>query len=522
MRARRPNFYSLKRPKIRQSWNKYNFYNLTRIQLRSGRFSRTFYQQKWTAKSNTRAYHGPHIRERDWARMFDRRLQGTVELDPRYLAQYDGTEQSAGRGSGKIGVSSDETALPPSAARFATHERARLDDAMWTSAEGGKERRMDKGMLLSEPVRRITPYMQMTFAPMERRLDVAIFRAMFASSTLQARQFCVHGAVTVNGKRMRYPAYQLNPGDMFQVEVDRVLFATGKPKNPRETARVNKMLAEQEERAAAREAASAALRLAKQNEIAAKLGEAPVVDGSSEAVAAETEAAAPSEDAAAASESALGEDGEPMTEEEQQAAHKRELKRLVLNAKEILKEKDSMNARQKQRLRLFLAEAKRNIALAGGRSKDEDGKAVDNSDSRRTVMSHLGNILKGMSLDGSGKPTTEEPSETPDAEAGKSPSAKLAEERAALSPAEQEALAELLRQDAENPVDESKPYLTPWEPRDYLAPFAFIPRYLEVNHHICAAVYLRHPVARRGQTEIPTPFSYDQYQLAHNWYLRRR
>lgn len=47
-----------------------------------------------------------------------------------------------------------------------------------------------------------TPYTQMTFAPLERRLDVAIFRAMFASSTRQARQFVVHGAVTVNGKKV--------------------------------------------------------------------------------------------------------------------------------------------------------------------------------------------------------------------------------------------------------------------------------------------------------------------------------
>jgi small subunit ribosomal protein S4 len=143
--------------------------------------------------------------------MFDRRLQGTVELDPRYLAQYDGTEQSAGRGSGKIGVSSDKTTPPPSAARFATHERARLSSDMWASEKADKEKRTDRGMLLAEPVRRITPYMQMTFAPMERRLDVAIFRAMFASSTLQARQFCVHGAVTVNGKRVRC----LNPHSRY-------------------------------------------------------------------------------------------------------------------------------------------------------------------------------------------------------------------------------------------------------------------------------------------------------------------
>lgn len=47
-----------------------------------------------------------------------------------------------------------------------------------------------------------TPYMNMTYAPLERRLDTAIFRAMFASSTRQARQFVVHGDVKVNGKKV--------------------------------------------------------------------------------------------------------------------------------------------------------------------------------------------------------------------------------------------------------------------------------------------------------------------------------
>ena len=47
-----------------------------------------------------------------------------------------------------------------------------------------------------------TPYMHMAFHPLERRLDTAIFRAMFASSSKQARQFVVHGSVKVNGKKV--------------------------------------------------------------------------------------------------------------------------------------------------------------------------------------------------------------------------------------------------------------------------------------------------------------------------------
>lgn len=73
-----------------------------------------------------------------------------------------------------------------------------------------------------------------------------------------------------------------------------------------------------------------------------------------------------------------------------------------------------------------------------------------------------------------------------------------------------------------NKRDSAAPYATPWRPRDYMSAFAFIPRYLEVNQNICAAVYLRHPVARPGLAEVPTPFSVETGQLAFNWYLRNR
>jgi hypothetical protein len=83
------------------------------------------------------------------------------------------------------------------------------------------------------------------------------------------------------------------------------------------------------------------------------------------------------------------------------------------------------------------------------------------------------------------------------------------------------ALIKEKRTEVGNVYDPSKPYLTPWQPRQYMAPFAFIPRYLEVNQKICAAVYLRHPVARKGEAEVPTPFSNAMNQLAFAWYLRR-
>jgi ribosomal protein S4 len=61
-----------------------------------------------------------------------------------------------------------------------------------------------------------------------------------------------------------------------------------------------------------------------------------------------------------------------------------------------------------------------------------------------------------------------------------------------------------------------------WKTRNWMSAFAFIPRYLEVNQNVCSAVYLRHPVARPGLAEVPSPFAAETQTLAFQWYLRRR
>lgn len=101
--------------------------------------------------------------------MFTRRIRSVVPMDAARLAQDDGSLMSAGRGSGLQ----------------RPEEMENIGQRKDVKASG-----------------QLTPFMQMTFAPLERRLDTAIFRALFASSTRQARQFVVHGAVTVNGKQV--------------------------------------------------------------------------------------------------------------------------------------------------------------------------------------------------------------------------------------------------------------------------------------------------------------------------------
>jgi small subunit ribosomal protein S4 len=52
---------------------------------------------------------------------------------------------------------------------------------------------------------------------LELRLDNAVFRAGFASSRNQSRQFVRHGHVTVNGKRVTIPSYLLRQGDVISL-----------------------------------------------------------------------------------------------------------------------------------------------------------------------------------------------------------------------------------------------------------------------------------------------------------------
>lgn len=49
---------------------------------------------------------------------------------------------------------------------------------------------------------------------LETRLDNVAFRAGWGSSRAQARQLVRHGHVTVNGKRVTIPSYQLRKGDV--------------------------------------------------------------------------------------------------------------------------------------------------------------------------------------------------------------------------------------------------------------------------------------------------------------------
>jgi small subunit ribosomal protein S4 len=52
---------------------------------------------------------------------------------------------------------------------------------------------------------------------LELRLDNVVFRGGFAASRNQSRQWVRHGHVTVNGKRVTIPSFQVRKGDVVQL-----------------------------------------------------------------------------------------------------------------------------------------------------------------------------------------------------------------------------------------------------------------------------------------------------------------
>jgi small subunit ribosomal protein S4 len=52
---------------------------------------------------------------------------------------------------------------------------------------------------------------------LELRLDNTVYRAGFAASRRQARQLVSHGHITVNGRKMTVPSYQVAESDVIEV-----------------------------------------------------------------------------------------------------------------------------------------------------------------------------------------------------------------------------------------------------------------------------------------------------------------
>ncbi|KAJ3563807.1 hypothetical protein NP233_g8698 [Leucocoprinus birnbaumii] len=65
---------------------------------------------------------------------------------------------------------------------------------------------------------------------------------------------------------------------------------------------------------------------------------------------------------------------------------------------------------------------------------------------------------------------------------------------------------------------------TPFFLPHFASPHLFIPAYIEPSFSTCSAIYVRHPTARPGYSEVPTPYDADGavVRYAWEWYVKRR
>ena len=123
-----------------------------------------------------------------------------------------------------------------------------------------------------------------------------------------------------------------------------------------------------------------------------------------------------------------------------------------------------------------------------------------------------------------------EASEDPEASATAEAEAEAGTEAEAQAQAEAEAHTTTTNTPKEPPSArrareaEAKGTLTPFHLPSYASPFLFVPAYIEPSFTTCSAVYVRHPTARAGYSEVPSPWDADGeiMRFAWEWYARRR
>lgn len=295
---------------------------------------------------------------------------------------------------------------------------------------------------------------------------------------------------------MIYPGYLLNPGDMFSVDPERVLYATGARKDKKGSPETSQGQTGNEEIDQI------------VDDDAEDLLEGEEEEGASAVESGETSA----------------EEKAETTEETALEDPRKALKLLLSRAKDITSDpKQALSGKRKQELRAFSQTAKKTLSQVRGTKFDQSQPLEETIESlEETLNSILAKVPSSSSAPAETSTSTQAASEPSQPAKSSNPQMQNGKEDAYNARRDAELLRAAISRAQENPIDVRRPYATPWQPREFMSAFAFIPRYLEVNQNICSAVYLRHPVARPGLAEVPTPFHGETMALAFNWYLRRR
>lgn len=423
---------------------------------------KTLYQQKWVAKAETRAYHGEHLTEKRWKQLFDPNLHSVAQLD----ASLKG-----------LGVSP-------------------------------------------------TPMSLQTYATLEKRLEYAVFRSMFASSVRQARQFILTGHVKVNGVTIKHPSFPLKSGDVFNVAPEKVLTAMSRVKPSVEQAiKVDSKQINVWNRyvTSARQNPKEVwdMKSAKPESLDTinKLDKKSVVDSFNISLE------------------------DKMKELQKQTTRQNILKSILSVGKgeevtegsifnELYGEKNAVKC-----LDIYskLFDAKHEILTKDSfeaideliKRKSTDFSTPQEHKLISSVKQVLNEIVK-----------SHQEYLRIQAESGKLPESNVS---SSYDPKFGQKLqyhnklnADEIREDESKAVvdlpwqkglfgraEPSKPYFTPWTPKPFIGCFAILPSHIEISFATCHAIYLRDPVARPGHSEVITPFPTHVHERAYMYYARK-
>lgn len=460
MPRKTPNMNSLARGRVRASMNKFNLFNLYKKPTIKYN-GKTLYQQKWTSKAETRAYHGEHLTESRWKTLFDPNLQSVAQLD----ASLKG-----------IGV---------------------------------------------EP----TPMALQTYATLEKRLEFALFRSLFASSVRQARQFILGGHVQVNGVTIKHPSYPLKSGDVFHVTPEKVLLAMGRVKpgseqsikvdnrqitvwnkyvksakeNPKEIWDLKNLKPKSLDTINQQDLQNSVKAFNENVEKQMKKNQnnttRPYVLHQILSIGKAQEITDPE-----AFKGLLGEKNSVKCFEIYKKlydANHELLKTHDFNACESLINKKSPDFESQPEFKLISSVKQILSELVKThqeylRVEAANSKLPENS----THIPYTPTFASSLTYHD--KLSKDEVMED--------------ESKASVNLPWQKSL--FGRQDP------TKPYFTPWTPRPFIGCFAILPHHIEISFATCHAIYLRDPVARPGHSEVITPFPTDVHERAYMYYVR--
>lgn len=461
------NLYSTARGRVRASMNKYNLFNLyKKPQIRYQ--GKSLFQQKWSAKQETRAYHGEHLTERRWKTLFNPSLESVAQLD----ASLKGVDVAP------------------------------------------------------------TPMPLQTFATLEKRLEFALFRAMFASSVRQAREFIKNGHVKVNGVSVKHAAFPLKSGDVFSVNPEKVMLAMGRTKpslahaisvdktqiavwnkyvaaarqNPKDVWDLQQTKPQSLNTLAHSNKVSRADAVKKFNSDVEAAMLAEQKQTTREAVLAKLLAVASGKDLETVEPSAFSAVAGGA------ANHAK-----CLEVARILKAAESplMAAHTVEQCKAYISTKSTEFG-----SKD----AAKTAASVKKILSEVVSLqLEHLRVQAEKLMLPEDSKSIPYSTAfGKNMKTHAPLNKEAILEDETSAKVDLPWQKGLfGRQDPSKPYFTPWTPRPFLGAFAIMPHHIEVSFETCHAVYLNDPVARPGHSEVISPFPDHVHERAYMYYVRK-